>query len=199
MQDTSHTDNTEWITTKVAAAALGVEPRRIRSYISEGKLEAKSEGEGVNKRYLVSVAGVETLRAELQEDEQHNDESRLEVEYPRQDADGSASAPSRIAEKIAVELARGFTADLSEARYKLGRAEARLELATLAEGALQEQLLRERERVARLEAERDRLLPDLLRERDRANAERERAEHFEDELRVALEARRGWFRRFFGF
>ena len=73
------------------------------------------------------------------------------------------------------------------------------ELATLAEGALQEQLLRERERVARLEAERDRLLPDLLRERDRANAERERAEHFEDELRAALEARRGWLRRFFGF
>ena len=40
---------------------------------------------------------------------------------------------------------------------------------------------------------------DLLREKDRTNAERERAEHFEAELRDALEARRGWFRRFFGF
>ena len=76
---------------------------------------------------------------------------------------------------------------------ELGRLEGRLELTG------REQLHGARARADRMEAERDRLLPDLLRQRDLAHAERERAERFEAELREALEARRGWLRRFFGF
>jgi chromosome segregation ATPase len=98
-----------------------------------------------------------------------------------------------------VALIRGLAARLEAVQYELGRAEARLELTAQAEITLQEALERERERAERLEADREQLLPDLLREKDRANAERERAEHFEAQLRKALEARRGWFRRFFGF
>lgn len=195
-RDLAITDDTQWITTRVAAAALGLKPRQVRGFISEGRLEARTEGEGANKRYLVSAAGVEALRAERRE-EYETPEQNLESEE-NVAAVGDPEEPAHVLTSVA-ELLRELTTDLSEARYLLGRAEASLELSTRAEGVLKEQLRQERERVARLEAERDRLLPDMLRERDLANAQRERAEHFEAELREALEARRGWFRRFFGF
>jgi hypothetical protein len=54
----------EWVTTEVAAAALGVSPRTIRGYIQDEQLKAKSEGEGVTKRWLVSLDGVHALRKE---------------------------------------------------------------------------------------------------------------------------------------
>lgn len=173
-----------WVTTRTAAAALGIKPRRVRDFISEGMLEARTEGEGPNRRYFVSVAGVEALREEL----------HAEGKLPGQDLELPVEAGERTA-----ELLRELTAKISEARYQLGRAEARLEMTVRSESALQEQLQYERERSARLETDRDRLLQDLLRERDSTTAERERAEHFEAELRSALEVRRGWFRRFFGF
>lgn len=189
-------DNTEWITTRAAAAALGIKPRRVRGYISEGALEARAEGEGANKRYLVPVSSVEALRAELEEEGKTPGRDRV--------ADGAEEAlesqgESRIVAEGMTKLVRELTAELGEARYELGRAEARLEAAVRAERALQEHFGRERERADRLEAERDRLFPELLRERDKASAQRERAEHFENELREALEAQRGWLRRFFGF
>ncbi len=189
MQQHSDADanNAGWVTTRVAAAALGVKPRQVRNYIAEGELEAKTEGAGAKRRYLVSIASVEALRAE------RHSEGKL----PRQDRNGGESSITSGQE--AATLVRELAAELGEARYRLGQAEARLELSTQAESTLHEQLQRERERAERLEAERERLLPDLLRERDRANAERERAEHLEAQLREALEARRGWFRRFFGF
>ena len=40
-----------WVTTQVAAEALGVDPRTVRTYISRGILKAKVEGEGVEKAY----------------------------------------------------------------------------------------------------------------------------------------------------
>jgi predicted nucleic acid-binding Zn-ribbon protein len=96
-------------------------------------------------------------------------------------------------------LIRALTGELVLKASEAAELKARLQLTEQSESTLEEELQRERERRQRLEAERDRLFPDLLREKDRANAERERAEHFEDELRKALEARRGWLRRFFGF
>ena len=180
-------DNTGWVTTRVAAAALGVEPRQVRNYIAEGELEAKTEEAGAKRRYLVSMASVETLRTEKHPEDKLSGQDRNGAE--------SLVAP----EQDVAALVRELATELSEARYRLGRAEANLESATQAESSLREQLQEERERAERLEAERERLVPDLLRERDRANAEGERAERFEAKLRETLEARRGWFRRFFGF
>jgi excisionase family DNA binding protein len=97
------------------------------------------------------------------------------------------------------ERVRELEAEVANLNYRLGRVEARAELTEQTESTLREQLQRERERADRLEAEREQLLPDLLRQRDLVNAERERAEHFEAELRQALQAQRGWLRRFFGF
>ena len=43
-----------YVTTEVAAAGLNVSPRTVRDYIKAGKLEAKSQGEGVERRWLIS-------------------------------------------------------------------------------------------------------------------------------------------------
>lgn len=176
----------DWVTTRAAAAALGIKPRRVRDLISEGILEARTEGDdGPNRRYVVSTSSVEALKDEL----------HAEGKLPGQNRE---LLPVESGERPA-ELLRELATKMSEARYQLGRTEARLEMTVRSESALQEQLQYERERVTRLETDRDRLLQDLLRERDKTIAARERAEHFEAELRSALEVRRGWFRRFFGF
>jgi hypothetical protein len=52
-----------WITTEVAARAVRVSPRTIRRYIDQGKLEAKPQGEGVRREWLVSVDSLHALRA----------------------------------------------------------------------------------------------------------------------------------------
>jgi hypothetical protein len=185
----TETNSNEWVTTRVAAASLGVRSQQVRNYIANGELEAVTEGEGAKRRYLVSVSSLEALRAERH--------SRGKL--PGQDQDSNTESVATPKEEDALMLVRELTAELGETRYQLGRAEAQLKLTAQAESALREQLHRERERADRLEAERERLVPDLLRETDRANAERERAEQFEANLREALQAHRGWFRRFFGF
>jgi len=183
----ANANDTGWVTTRVAAAALGVKPQQVRNYIAAGELEAKTEEAGAKRRYLVSIASVENMCAE------RHSEGKL----PDQGPNGAESLVT--SEQDAATLVRELATELSEARYQLGHASARLESSMQAESTLREQLQKERERAERLEAERERLVPDLLRERDRANAEHERAEHFEAKLREALEARRGWLRRFFGF
>ena len=185
----TETNNNEWVTTRVAATSLGVKPQQVRNYIANGELEAVTEGEGAKRRYLVSVSSLENLRAE-----QHSG-----GELPGQDHASSTESSATPKQEDASRPVRELAAELGEACYQLGRAEARLELTIEAKSSLREQLHRERERADRLEAEWERLVPNVLAEKDRANAERERAEQFETQLREALEGRRGWFRRFFGF
>ena len=48
--------------TDVAAKAVLVSPRTIRRYIEQGELEAKPQGEGVNRAWLVSVDSLHALR-----------------------------------------------------------------------------------------------------------------------------------------
>src|SRR5215217_3227290 len=57
------TGESGWIKTEVAAKAVRVSPRTIRRYIEQGRLEAKPEGEGVRREWLVSVDSLHTLRA----------------------------------------------------------------------------------------------------------------------------------------
>jgi len=52
-----------WITAEVAAKAVRVSPRTIRRYIEQGRLEAKTQGEGVRREWLVSVDSLHALRA----------------------------------------------------------------------------------------------------------------------------------------
>lgn len=184
------TGNGGWVTTRQAARALGVIPRQVRNYIAAGDLEGRKEGKGVTERWLVSITSVESLRQKRHSEGKPPGQYRNVAENLEEAGQGTRETAALVWE---------LAARLEDVQYELGRAEARLELTAQAESTLQEALERERERAERLEADREQLLPDLLREKDRANAERERAEHFEAQFREALEARRGWFRRFFGF
>jgi DNA-binding transcriptional MerR regulator len=130
------TDAEGWVTTRQAAEALSVKPRQIRSYISEGMLEAKTRGEGASRRYLVSATSVEALQAERRAEGELTGQNR--------EINGSVEELGQAA-KEAAGLARELAAELAEARYRLGRAEARLEFTAQAGSTLQEQLHRERE------------------------------------------------------
>ena len=157
-----------YITTEVAAAALRVSPRTVRGYIRAGELEAISEGEGVQKRWLVSIDSVQALREQRQASGAIPQGLRL------------SSAEDLLAEAEAVNTA-DLVATVQELQYRLGRAEARVELQAVAESTIRE--------------ERDRLLSQLEEERGCVEAERQRAEQLRDELE---QARRSWWRRFFG-
>jgi hypothetical protein len=157
-----------YVTTEVAAAALRVSPRTVRGYIRAGELEAISEGEGVQKRWLVSIDSVQALREQRQ----------ASGGIPQ--AHRSAAASDVLAEAEAVNTA-DLVVMVQELQYRLGRAEARVELQAVAESTMRE--------------ERERLLSQLEEERGRVEAERERAEQQRDELE---QARRSWWRRFFG-
>src|SRR4028119_10456 len=52
-----------WITTDAPGRAVRVSPRTIRRYIERGELEAKPQGEGVRRGWLVSVDSLHALRA----------------------------------------------------------------------------------------------------------------------------------------
>ena len=159
-----------WVTTDVAAAALRRSPRRVREYIRRGLLTAKTEGEGVSKRWLVSVDSLNTLLDETG----HTKGSRPgmrpgSTRWPRSDRKGMN------ADEVAVVDAAELLDTVQELQYRLGQAETRAELGEKAESTLRE--------------EREQLLADVERERQRAS-------RLEEELQ---QARRGWLRRFFGY
>ena len=141
-----------YVTTEVAAAGLNVSPRTVRDYIKAGKLEAKSQGEGVERRWLISIDSLHALRQSRQ----------ASAELPR---DRRGEAPGG---ENAAELAAELLATVQDLQYRLGRAEARAELTERAESSVRE--------------ERDRLLADLERERRRADEERQRGEQLQAEM-----------------
>src|SRR5918997_5897827 len=142
------------VTTEVAAAALRVSPRTVRGYIRAGELEAISEGEGVQKRWLVSIDSVQALREQRQASGAIPQGLR------------SYSAEDVLAEAEAVNTA-DLVATIQELQYRLGRAEARAELQAVAESTLQESLNRERQRADALEGEAKTLRSELEAERSK--------------------------------
>lgn len=158
-------EDSGWVTTKVAAKALGVSRRMVQEYVRRGELRAITEGRSVNKRYYVSIDSLNVLR-----------------ELRRRGAKGSPeSANSSSVSGRTANLGQ----DTDEVLYRtIERLEART--AEAAELKTRLELTAQAETSAR--EERERLLADLERER-------ERADRLEEELR---RSRRGWFRRFFG-
>lgn len=195
-----------WVTTKVAAEALGVNPRTVRGYIGRGDLEARSEGEGIQKTYLVSIDSVYALRdrrgpaAQRARSSQAGvrEESPESADFagPRESTAGkSGKAP---AEDIAGVI-RDLAAQLSRMSAEAAEFKTRLELTANAESTLREQLAREQARADRLEAE--------LLESRRLQQEPRDASESASEPRPGTESppsepdqpRRSWWRRFFGF
>lgn len=143
-----------WVTTSVAAAALGIKPRQCRNLIQEGELEAKLEGKGRDKRYLVSVSSLEALR----------DKRQSEGKLP---LNRRATAED---EDIGAELGqwmRELTARLETRAAENAELRTRLELTEKADSTLREQLERERERADRLEERAEKLRGELEAERSK--------------------------------
>ena len=150
-----------WVNTDVAARALGVTPRTIRAYIDQGKIEARSQGEGVKKTWTVSIDSIHRLR-----DTRSN----------------SASNPQEIredphADNIPASLFREIADRLELRAAEVAELRTRLEITEQAESTLRE--------------ERERLLQDLERERARAERERERAAQAQVEAEKIEEEYRG--------
>ena len=162
-----------WVTTKVAAEALGVDPRTVRTYINRGELDAKVEGEGVEKTYLVAIDSLHALRVRRGFPRKTRTKSR---EKSAEVVDGAEGAEDYA------DMVRDLTDRLIRLSSETAELRTRLELTVRAESTLQE--------------ERDQLRQDRERERQ----ERLDAQQEAQRLREELEAERskGFWRRLFG-
>jgi hypothetical protein len=187
-----------WTTTKQAAKVLGVSRRSVQGYVGRGILEAREEGEGVNRRFLISIDSLNTLV----------DRRRREADETANFAEGSPQS-------------RGTARTFANTGEGLGHLIERLESRTAEATELRIRLEITERAQSTLEEDRAKALEDLAEERRR----REEAEAERDELRQRLEPlseapessespgpsdsatpttgerqeeRRGWFRRFFG-
>ena len=182
-----------WVTTKRAAAALGVATRTVRDYIRSGKLTGRTEGEGVEKTWYVSIDSIYALREEHRQKARSTDAADLRVEEALTD-DLAAFVPGELAVESAAERGGSsasapappdHTEILREALLRLdtravevGDLRARLQLTALAESSLREAPKREQAALER---------------------ERERADRLEQENRdLQEEALRPWYKRLFG-
>ena len=101
-----------WVTTQVAAEALGVDPRTVRTYIRQGLLNAKVQGEGVEKAYSVDIDSLYALR----------DTRKSSGKGPRKTRETSASAEDLTG------LIRDLTAQLVETNSEAAHLRTRAEL-----------------------------------------------------------------------
>jgi DNA-binding transcriptional MerR regulator len=133
-----------WVTTQVAAEALGVDPRTVRTYISRGILNAKVEGKGVEKAYSVDIDSLYALR----------DARKSPGKHPRK-----TRAKSADAEDLAA-LVRELTSQLVFTSADAAHLRTRLQLTEQTQSSLEEQ-------AQALREERDRLREELEAERSK--------------------------------
>jgi hypothetical protein len=148
--DTDLSGESGWVTTDVAARAVRVSPRTIRRYIDQGKLEAKPQGEGVRREWLVSVDSLHALRASRTIEEGVPEEDRA-MEY----ADSFA------------DVLRDMAARLERRAEEAAELRVRLELTERAQSTLEDerrQALQELEEEHRRREEAEREREDLRRE-----------------------------------
>src|ERR671916_2418322 len=144
-----------WVSTQQAARALGISPRTVRWHIEQGNLEAKPEGEGVKRTWLVSIDSLQAFR----------DTRRSAGDQPRSyrtanEDVGTAAEGSGVAIRVLAER-------LEEAAARAAEYRVRLQLTEQAESTLRAELGEARWRREDAERERDELRRELqaLRER----------------------------------
>jgi hypothetical protein len=116
-----------WVTTEVAARAVRVSPRTIRRYIEQGKLEAKPQGEGVLREWLVSIDSLYALRATRTFDERGPRSGR---------AEGAEDTGAVPADSIA-DVFREMAARLERRAEEASELRIRLELTEQAQSPLE--------------------------------------------------------------
>ena len=181
-----------WVTTQVAARSLDVSPRTVRWHIEHGNLEAKSEGKGVRRSWLVSIDSVQAFRDSRQRQGQSPGGYRVETESADTAAVSGGNAIRELADRLVEEAARA-----SEFRV-------RLELSERAESTLREELAEERRRREEVEREREDLRQELAAVRESRESpqiveeEPERAEPRPTTVESRESVQRPWWRRVFG-
>lgn len=141
-----------WTTTKQAAKVLGVSRRSVQGYVRRGLLEATEEGEGVNKRFLVSIDSLNALldrrRREAEESANFAEPSPTSVDT------GNLYANAGEVLRHAIERLEARTEEATRLRI-------RLELTEQAESTLRAELEEERRRREENERENEKLRREL--------------------------------------
>ena len=134
-----------WVSTQQAARALGISPRTVRWHIEQGNLEAKPEGEGVRRSWLVSIDSLQAFRDARQAAGEIPRGRRASVEVAETAAGVPGNAVRELADRLAEEAARA-------AEYRV-----RLELTEQAASTVRAELEDERRRREAAERELDEL------------------------------------------
>ena len=185
---------TGWVTTDVAAKAVRVSPRTIRRYIDQGKLQAKPQGEGVRREWLVSVDSLHALRASR----------TTEGDVP--DVSPGVEPVDSIADVV-----REMSARLESRAEEAAELRVRLELTERAQSTLEDerrQVVQELEQERRRREEAERESEDLRQQLNALRDERELPQTVEEEPERAAPhsdapgaqepLQRPWWRRMFG-
>ena len=95
-----------WVSTQQAARALGISPRTVRWHIEQGNLEAKPQGEGVRRSWLVSIDSLQALRDSRQAAGEVPRDRRAPAEGAVIAAESPGNAIRELADRLAEEAAR---------------------------------------------------------------------------------------------
>ena len=158
------TSESGWVTTQQAARALGISARTVRWHIERGNLEAKPEGEGVERTWRVSVDSLQAFR----------DTRQAAAPSPRGGRGPVGGA--EIAAESPGDAFRVLADRLVEEARRAEAARVRLELSERAQSTLEVELAEERRRREEAERARERTERELEEMRGRLEAERGRAE-----------------------
>ncbi len=139
----ANTADSGWTTTKQAAKVLGVSRRSVQGYVRRGLLEAREEGEGVNKTFFVSIDSLNALRN--RRNSEVSSSSNFAGTSPKYESAANAPANSDEVLRHAIDRLEARTVEATELRI-------RLELTERTQSSLEEELGEERRR--REEAER---------------------------------------------
>ncbi len=176
-----------WVTTQQAAKALGISPRTVRWHIDKGNIEAKPEGEGVKRTWLISIESLQEFRDARQAAGELPHTDRVFVEGAEIAADVPGNAIRELADRLVEEAARA-------AEYRV-----RLELTEQAQSTLEAELSAERVRREQAEKERDELRRMLEAASEPLEEPETAAEEPEGVGETPLgEERRPWWQRWFG-
>ncbi len=112
-----------WVTTEVAARAVRVSPRTIRRLIDKGELEARAEGEGVKRKWFVSVDSLHALRM-AQLDEAESPRAVREEDLADNIADVIRDMSARLEDRTAEAVEMRTRLELTEQTRSTSEAEA---------------------------------------------------------------------------
>jgi hypothetical protein len=138
-----------WVTTQVAARSLAISPRTVRWHIEQGHIEAKPQGEGVRRSWLVSIDSLQAFR----DARQRQGQSPGGFREAQKSADIAAQPPGNPIRELADRLV--------EEASRASEFRVRFEISEKAASTLREELAEERRRREEAERERNDLRQEL--------------------------------------